>query len=233
MGHTRREYSAFERAYDYFNEALFKGELPGCLITLQRKAHSCGYFCSQRFAGRVLELRNGLVDEIALNPDTFAGQTDIEILSTLVHEMVHLWQFHNGKPSRSTYHNAEWADRMESLGLMPSHTGLPGGKRTGNKMADYIIPDGRFAKEVAKLLETGFRLLWEGKITAEAGGAVPGGTEISMKKETKPSKVKYSCPVCRVNAWAKPGIEFDCHGCKQLMLSEGAIASLLTQSIQS
>ncbi len=38
MGHTRREYSAFERAYDYFNEALFKGELPGCLITLQRKA---------------------------------------------------------------------------------------------------------------------------------------------------------------------------------------------------
>jgi hypothetical protein len=42
-------------------------------------------------------------DEIALSPGTFAQRTDEEILSTLVHEMVHHWQRHFGKPGRGRY----------------------------------------------------------------------------------------------------------------------------------
>jgi hypothetical protein len=29
---------------------------------------------------------------------------------------------------------------MESIGLVPSNTGLPGGKRTGQQMTHYIMP---------------------------------------------------------------------------------------------
>src|SRR5262245_14971271 len=36
-----------------------------------------------------------------------------QILSTLVHEMVHGEQHHYGKPSRGGYHNKQWADWME------------------------------------------------------------------------------------------------------------------------
>lgn len=103
MDTPTREYTVYEQAYDYFNTALFLGQLPRCLITLQRKANARGYYSPERFVGRN---RNGdRTDEIALNPDTFVGRSDKEILSTLVHEMVHLWQQHSAKPGRGRYHN--------------------------------------------------------------------------------------------------------------------------------
>ncbi|MBM5564638.1 SprT-like domain-containing protein, partial [Klebsiella quasipneumoniae] len=81
----------------------------------------------------------GTTDEIAMNPAYFAVCPPEEIMQTLVHEMAHLWQHHFGKPGRRGYHNKEWAERMEEIGLMPSSTGKPGGAKTGDKMADYII----------------------------------------------------------------------------------------------
>lgn len=49
---------------------------------------------------------------------------------------------------------------MESIGLMPSSTGKPGGKRTGDCMADYAIDDGRFLAACQELLTSSFRLSW-------------------------------------------------------------------------
>jgi hypothetical protein len=69
--------------------------------------------------------------------------------------MVHLWQYHVGSPSRSGYHNREWADMMKRLGLPPSDTGKPGGRETGQRVTHYIIPDGPFALTCAVLLEDG------------------------------------------------------------------------------
>jgi hypothetical protein len=60
--------------------------------------------------------------------------------------MVHLEQHHFGKASRNGYHNKQWAAWMERIGLMPSNTGEPGGKRTGQRMSHYILPDGAFAR---------------------------------------------------------------------------------------
>jgi hypothetical protein len=73
-------------------------------------------------------------DEIALNPALFRDRTDPEIRSTLVHEMVHRWQAHFGKPGRGRYHNKQWDDHMDSISLVPSGTGLPGGKRVGRQV---------------------------------------------------------------------------------------------------
>jgi hypothetical protein len=110
----------------------------------------------------------------------------VEVLQTLVHEMVHVWQFHHGKPGRGRYHNAEWADKMESIGLMPSSTGLPGGRRVGDHMADYPMPGGRFVNLVNELVTTHqFGISWFDRFTAVrapepvavAGVPVePGGT---------------------------------------------------------
>lgn len=203
MGHTKQEYGTFEEAYDYFNKSLFGGELPACLLTLQRKANSYGYFCHESFADRLEG--STTTDEIALNPAGFEGRSDLEILSTLVHEMTHLWQFHCGeKIPRKAYHNAEWADKMELIGLMPSDSGAPGGKRTGQKMTHYIIDGGRFQVEAEKLIQTGFRLNWQSK-GAEA------------KQKPKSSKLKYTCPECGQNAWAKPDAKLMCGECEQSM----------------
>ncbi|HIE17406.1 MAG TPA: hypothetical protein EYP71_04350, partial [Dehalococcoidia bacterium] len=85
-----------------------------------------------------------VVDEIALNPTHFKERTMAQTLSTLVHEMCHLWQHHFGKPPRGNYHNKQWATKMLSCGLIPSDTGREGGKQTGQNMTHYIEDGGVF-----------------------------------------------------------------------------------------
>lgn len=65
---TAQNYSELQRAYDHFNQALFDGRLPSCLITLQREKRTCGYFSQQRFT----DLDGRSTDEIALNLAYFA-----------------------------------------------------------------------------------------------------------------------------------------------------------------
>jgi hypothetical protein len=95
-----------------------------------------------------------------MNPTYFAVVPIIETLQTQVHEMTHLWQHHFGKPGRGRYHNEEWARKMESIGLMPSSTGQPGGARTGDCMADYAVEGGRFLAACQELLTANFTLSW-------------------------------------------------------------------------
>ena len=61
---TRQTYDELQQAYDFFNERLFSGRLPPCLITLQREKHTYGYFSSKRFVGRAA---GDTTDELAMN----------------------------------------------------------------------------------------------------------------------------------------------------------------------
>ncbi len=141
MKPTKDTYNQLDQAYDHFNQVLFSGTLPPCLITLYRKKGAYGYFWGDTWNERT---GKAVTDEIALNPETFRDRTTPEVLSTLVHEMCHLQQHHFGKASRNGYHNAEWALMMEAAGLVPSDTGEPGGKKTGQRMTHYIEPGGVF-----------------------------------------------------------------------------------------
>jgi hypothetical protein len=202
---TRQEYGSFAEAFDYFNRELFDGQLPACYITLQRRANSRGYYGYEFFARRG---GKETTSEIALNPALFEGRSDAEILSTLVHEQVHHWQSFFGQPGRGRYHNGEWADKMESLGLMPSNTGLPGGKRTGQSMTHYIIPGGPFERACGKLLATGFKLNWQAT-DKQRGSKKPGPDS---------SKIKHTCPTCAQNGWAKSGASLLCGLCGEIMI---------------
>jgi predicted SprT family Zn-dependent metalloprotease len=195
---TLQEYQGFQKAYDFFNRELFADSLPQVLVTLQRHANTRGYFSPQRFKGRV---EKASVHELALNPDTFTGRTDEMILSTLVHEMCHVWQETYGNPSRRGYHNREWAGKMREVGLQPTTTGEPGGRETGQAVTHYILPDGKYTQAFVKLADTGFQLRWQ---------SLPFGKQGRAKKS---SKTKFSCPECGQNAWAKPSAALICGEC--------------------
>jgi len=154
---TEEAYAELQQAYDHFNAQLFESRLPGALLTLQREKDTFGYFSRNRFVGRKQGQR---VDEIALNPSYFAVVPLVEVLQTLVHEMVHQWQHHFGSPGRSRYHNHEWAAKMESIGLMPSSTGKPGGRKVGDRVADYAIEGGRFLQACEVLIAGKFSVTW-------------------------------------------------------------------------
>jgi hypothetical protein len=203
---TSTTYLSLIEAYAYLNEELFAGTLPPCLVTLQRKANCAGYFAGDRF-----KTRDGktTTDEIALNPATFEGRDTRTILSTLAHEMVHLQQHHFGKPGKGGYHNKEWGDLMLKIDLKPVSLDQPG-KMTGNKVTHEIVRDGWFDRVCAKLLAKGVLIDY-----------VEAWSEGGKAKAAKKLKVKYSCPECGVNCWAKPDCRFVCGECDLAMEVEG------------
>lgn len=177
---TDETYYALQFAFNYFNDQLFGNQLPPCMITMQREKRTFGYYSKSRWARQ----RTGQhSDEIAMNPEYFAVRTIEETLSVLVHEMAHEWQFHFGKPGRRGYHNREWADKMEALGLMPSDTGRPGGKRTGERMSHYIIEGGAFDVKCGWLLNDGFRLAWFDRYPARMKTELPGDPDEPMPED--------------------------------------------------
>ncbi len=206
MKPTKDTYFFFQEAYDFYNEFLFNNELPGCVITLQRKKNCAGYFHGDTWKSDISET---LSDEIALNPDTFESRSNHIVLSTLVHEMLHLKQHHFGNPSRTGYHNKQWARYMEDVGLMPSSTGEEGGKKTGQKMTHYIIPGGKFEEVTKVLLDRGYTIPW--KFIFE---------DAEKSKKKRASKTKYTCPDCGLNAWGKPDIDIICGSCEVALIAD-------------
>ena len=195
---TQAEYRAFQQAYDFFNQELFANSLPPVLVTLQRHAKAYGYFSPERFVGRNDKEE---AHELAMNPDHF-GRTDELILSTLVHEMAHVWQRAHGKMPRKGYHDKQWAAKMIEIGLYPSTTAEPGGMETGQSVSHYIVPGGPYAKAYAKLAATGFKLRWQSRTNGDP-----------TRKAKKASKTKFTCPDCGQNAWAKPDAVLICGAC--------------------
>jgi hypothetical protein len=124
--------------------------------------------------------------------------------------MVHLWQHHFGAPSQRGYHNSEWAAKMLEIGLTPTNTGDPGGNQTGQQMAHLIEPAGRFANAATRLLSEHPAILY---------ADLAQDTDPARRRKAL-SKTKYTCPVCSLNAWAKPDVLLICGTCKEELLPQ-------------
>lgn len=197
---TSENYKVFEDAYKFFNEKLFDNKLPECLIAFQqRKSNILGSFSSKRYYSR-----NGeeIASELTLNPDNFMNRTDEEILSTLVHEMCHVWQIDVEKEKSTKYHDKSWGLVMESLGLIPSNTGKEGGKKTGIQMTQYIDEQGKFIYFAKEFLENN-KLKWN---RLSSSNCIP-------KKKRKKNKFKFVCSECGQIAWGKEDAEIVCGKC--------------------
>jgi hypothetical protein len=201
---TQAQYAAFESLFAYYNRKLFDDTLPKAMLTFSRKTGARGYFTPDEWANTD---SGEITSSITLNPDHLA-RSRRDVMGTLVHEMVHLWQHHYGaQKSRRAYHNAEWGTKMESLGLMPSATGQPSGKRTGQRMTHYVITGGEFERAFLVIPDEWYLPF------------IAGVPERSKKPKAKSSKTKFACPVCRMSAWGKPDLTIDCHKCDELMLA--------------
>lgn len=198
MTPTTSQWNAYQAAFDHFNATLFDGCLAPVVLNFSRKAKSYGFFAPDRWVGDGGEGQE--YSEISLNPTHLAERPLIESMSTLVHEMVHAWQYQHGLYPRRPYHNRQWAAKMKECGLYPSDTGAPGGRETGQRMTHYVIPGGVY--------EAAFRSL---PPEALLPLVCRDGTAPAKKKAR--NKVKYSCDGCGCNVWGKPEIRITCDGC--------------------
>jgi SprT-like family len=229
-------YNQIQWLTTHFNRALFEARLPTVIITLQRSAHTSGHLSKSRWR----HISGESVSELALNPTYFSNRPLLALCQTIVHELCHLWQQINGSASRPGYHNNEWAEKMEQIGLMPSSTGRPGGAKTGQKMADYPIQGGAFLLACEELTSAQFDLKWvdQGDISTTAyrslqdadfglAGQVsdrlltplcdlfPNITAPYVRlTNSKKIKSRYRCPTCYAKAWGKEGLRIICGDCK-------------------
>ena len=116
---------------------------------------------------------------------------------------------------------------MQQIGLMPSDTGMPGGKVTGEKMSDYPIKGGIFEKAydaMSKDLMLPFKSsepLGELDFLNAAFGELNIGeilAPIPTNTNPKRNKTKYTCLICKTNVWGKPEIEIICRPCFEFAL---------------
>ena len=160
---THETYGDLQRAYDHFNQVLFKGQLQACLITLRARSN-LGYFYWDRFQhsdGRRSH-------EIALNPEEFARHTIEQCLSTLVRMQVLQMQRILRTHSRPGYYNRDFADRMGAIGLGVKNTGTWGGTVTGDKVSHFIMPGGPFSLAARALIDRNFRARWADRFLSHA-----------------------------------------------------------------
>ncbi len=187
-------YLDLQMAFDIFNTDIFEGALPPVVFTLTRKKNTLGYFWADRFS-----LSDKNHHEIAINPSYFVSHTPQETALTLLHEMVHHWQQVFGSPSRSGYHNKEWAEKMKSVGLQPTAIDDPE-KETGQKATHLPIPNGIALKIFAKIVEAGYRrAVIENPL---------------LKKVSKPTRYKYMCETCGQKAYGNASSSLMCGVCE-------------------
>lgn len=231
---TRQLYEHVSAIARHFNRRLFEDALPAPLFTLKRGLGALGHFNASRWFAKDGEV----VAEIALNPVLFGQHTWLQLMQTIAQQQCYLWQHCYGEPSRPGYHNAEWADKMECIGLMPSSTGQPGGRRTGQRMAAYPIAKGSFIRACVELaseeLSAPLSVHWNeenslsatppialhlpSKILRRLSSSVGAWSDDSSVlderalKEQK-RKLKYACPRCSLSVWGRPGLALLCSSC--------------------
>lgn len=201
---TNETYLVLSTWYDLMNDYFFGGQLPRPLITMQRQRNAKGYFSASRFVERtergVVRLTQYLegdkVHEIAINPECL-DRPDAEVASTLLHEMVHLWQQEYGKPPKGAYHNKEWAGKMKEVGLLPRSLDRPG-QETGRRCTHEIEPNGPFAEFFEQSLSH-YQLPY-------------ADLTIKAVRDTSRNKIKYTCE-CGTAVWGKPGLAIGCLEC--------------------
>jgi hypothetical protein len=246
MAITVQQFTTLEDLYGFYNQQLFGGILPACLVNLSRHREAVGYFIPREWTS----LSGGDIrDEISLNPDSFY-LGDEYWHSTLVHEMCHVWQFHFGKYSQYNYHNQQWATKMQAVGLMPSHTGKEGGNTTGQYMSDYVMEGGKFQQAFQSISQEdknhlrlpyvknmevrlgdtteGMTLLDELKALSLTLPAVKGGRGLATIRSIRNlqdldsksgKKVKYTC-LCGNNVWGKGGLNLYCRDCQDDFMAQ-------------
>jgi len=200
---TEAQFGNYQALFDYWNDCLFGDKLPHVILNFSRSKKTVGgFFAPKRWLGGEKPLH-----EISMNPESLKVLDTRFFVSIFVHEMAHLWQQELGKAPRAGYHDKQWGDKMEAIGLMPSSTGEVDGKRTGQRMGHYVIEGGQFDAFYEAMPK---ELLWP----------FTHALELPKPKKEK-DKFKYTCEGCDTNVWGKKGLHIACETCGGTFVVEG------------
>ncbi|WP_396146069.1 SprT-like domain-containing protein [Flavobacterium sp.] len=209
---TLLQFNAIQSAFDFYNLQLFypvfgKKLSPVMFSLNDSRRKSLGYYAFDKYVDQY----QNVFSLINLTPE-FLSNDVYSVMSVLVHEMAHHYQYTLGKKKGriSSYHDKEFAQIMEELGLICSSTSRPGGYKTGIKMGHYIVKGGKFetlTQFIPNDILTPFKI--------NKNGARRLNRILREEKYAEQKvKVKYSCPNCDTKVWGKPNLNISCTPCQ-------------------
>lgn len=201
----RNTIEQLEGLFETFNSNLFENQLSKPIITVSPDTTKGAYgWCTSWKAWK----ENGHSDdgyyEINICAEYLARPYD-EVAETMLHEMVHLYDFENGVKDTSrgwTYHNKRYKEAAEAHGLIVENDEKYGWCKTSLTEGSKAIVE-QYMKKIGK---TSFDLY---RASASNG-----------KKASKSNSIKYVCPCCGIIVRATKKVNIKCYDCDEVMEPE-------------
>ena len=197
------------KIFDLLNEEFFENALSRPTITIQSTPKAYGHF-SLREDTWVSKL--GSTHEINIGAGTLARPIE-NIVATLLHEMVHYYNYINGIQDCSrgnTYHNKRFKATAEARGLIVDYSERYGWSHTSpaDELLDFVLENGLTDILISRNEFTGFQI---------TGTGAHSGTGITPPRKTSSTR-KYICPCCGNSVRATKLVNIACLDCDEQML---------------
>lgn len=200
------------KIFDLLNAEFFESALSRPTITIQSTPRAYGHF-SLREDTWVSKL--GATHEINIGAGTLARPIE-EVAATLLHEMVHYFNYEQGIQDCSrgnTYHNKRFKEAAEAHGLTVTHSDKYGWSHTSpaDVLLDFILKNGLTDILINRNEFAGFRGTSTGTHDGSATTTPP-----------RPSSTrKYICPCCGNSVRATKIVNIACLDCDVQMVVAG------------
>ena len=175
------------KVFDLLNAEFFESTLSRPTITIQSTPKAFGHFSLR---DDTWISKNGQSHEINIGAGTLARPIE-EVAATLLHEMVHYFNYVNGIQDCSrgnTYHNRRFRDAAESHGLIVAHHSKYGWAITSpsDRLLQFCLDN-----DLSDILINRNEFFTYGGISGGTHTPTPP-TTISKTSSTR----KYLCPCC-------------------------------------
>lgn len=228
-------YSKIQKCINAIDIQFFSGngkeKIPELVFAINNQVRSCVVAFVQ--ANALYDKSNDTkLQYMGINP-YYLNRSVPEILSTICHELCHIYEHAYIHIPRGGYHDKNWDALMRDCGLEPIYMNS---SRTA--VSHKIIVDGvfeTFAKnfekengedffnivEYSAKLEDDVRkaLGIEDGEDGEDGTPRPDNADKKIKKYNR-NKIKYTCPTCGLKMWGKSGLKIMCCECSEVLEEE-------------
>ena len=197
------------KIFDLLNAAYFESALSRPTITIQSTPKAYGHF-SLKDDTWISAI--GSTHEINIGAGTLARPIE-EVVATLLHEMVHYFNYNNGVQDCSrgnTYHNRRFKAAAEARDLCVMHSDKYGWSHTEptEALLNFVIENGLTDILLNRNEFAAFRITGTG---AHNGTVFTGGAKPSSSR-------KYICPCCGNSVRATKTVRIACMDCDEQMI---------------
>lgn len=197
------------KIFDLLNQEYFENALSRPTITIQSTPKAYGHF-SLRDDTWISKF--GSTHEINIGAGTLARPIE-NVVATLLHEMVHYFNYENGVQDCSrgnTYHNKRFKEAAEERGLVIEHSPKYGWSITepSETLLDFVIRNELSDILINRNEFTSFRVT--------GTGTHAGTTDTATRKPS--SSRKYICPSCGMSVRATKIVRIACMDCDEEMI---------------